>query len=147
MNPITVLRSSARVAARILAVAACMLATGALLDLPAIGAHAAWAKDGADDGADDRADDGSSHDDGGDDHGGGGHGADDDGDQSRDASESGPSGSDCGDSSVSADLNYADGFHEHVSDCTYVLTDQHGRVVITRSATQHDLERLQQLIR
>lgn len=142
MNPITVLRSSARVAARILAVAACMLATGALLDLPAIGAHAAWAKDGADDGADD----GSSHDDGGDDHGGGGHGADDDG-EGRDASESGPSGSDCGDSSVRADLNYADGFHEHVSDCTYVLTDQHGRVVITRSATPHDLERLQQLTR
>ena len=139
MTLIPVLRRSGLVAARILAVAACMMAAGALLDLPAIGAHAAWAKDGGDDGA--------SHDGGGDDHGGGGHGTDDDGGSSSDGGESGSSGSGCGDSSVSADLNYADGFHEHVSDCTYVLTDQHGRVVITRSATPHDLDRLQGIIR
>lgn len=130
------------------AIALGLAATGAMLDLPVLNAGSALAKDGADDGG--------SHD-GGDDHGGGDDRSGRDERRDRDADSGGTSGSSrgedasvpsgsgssCGDASVSLELRYADGFREQVSGCDYVLTDDHGRVVITRSATQRDIERLE----
>lgn len=142
MNLISVFRPSVLPVLRLLLVAAGLAFAGTLLDLPGLSSAPAWAKDGADDGG--------SHD-SGDDRGGGGQGQDDGGGgQASGGSGSNASGSGSGSSSAcdnaaaSLDLRYADGFHEHVSDCTYVLTDQEGRVVITRAATRRDLERLQQ---
>lgn len=135
-------------AARLLAITTCMLMASVVVDLPSLNATQVLAKDGADDGG--------SHD-ASDDHGGSHDDADDhDGDDHDDNSRSGgdddltdmsgsASGPGCNDASLRLELQYADGFLEQVSACTYVLTDQHGRVVITRSATRRDMERLQQL--
>lgn len=149
MNILAWLCKSGLTAMRLLTIAVCILTVCVVVDLPSLSATQALAKDGADDsGSHEASDDhGGSHD-GADDHGGDDHednslsgGEDDLTDMSGSASGSG-----CNDASISLELQYADGFHEQVSDCTYVLTDQHGRVVITRSATRHDMERLQQLV-
>ncbi|UJW86311.1 hypothetical protein [Devosia sp. SL43] len=140
MNVISILCKSGFTAARLLAIAIGMTSVCVIFGLPSLNATEVMAKDGEDDGGSHDSDD---------DHGGDDQGADDNSgsggnDDPADPSGSG-SGSACEDASVSLDLQYADGFHEHVSDCTYTLTDQLGRVVVTRSATHRDMERLQKL--
>ncbi len=129
------LGKSGLAAVRLLAIASCTLTLCLLVDLPTLNATPTLAKDGADDSGSHGS---------GDDHGGGNH---DDkklsGGEDLSHSSGSRSGSRCDDPSISLDLQYADGFREHVSDCVYVLTDQHGRVVVTRSATNRDMQRLQ----
>jgi hypothetical protein len=142
---------------RLVLVTAMLMPASAMVGAAFLGPTPVLARDGADDGgphdgggsddnsdvdhqSDNREQDGHEH------HGGNGHhGNDHDNGPGPEHHGQAQSGSSCGDASLSLDLSYGDGFHEHVSDCIYVLTDAHDRVVISRPASQGDIERIQRI--